>query len=51
VGGVLDFAVLAKGRADEADGITEVALNLEMKRKDFTFNGHQIGIITSINQV
>jgi hypothetical protein len=40
VGGMSDFAVLAKGRADKADRITAVALNFEMKGKRFAFNGH-----------
>jgi len=40
VGGVFDFAVLAKRRADEADRITAVALNFEMKGKRFAFDGY-----------
>src|ERR1700676_2666499 len=50
MGGVFDFAVLAIGRADEADRITAVALNFEMKGKRFAFNGHQMSILTSKNQ-
>jgi hypothetical protein len=41
VSGVFDFAVLAIGRADEADRITAVALNFEMKGKRFAFDGYQ----------
>src|SRR5271166_5791059 len=48
---MFDFAVLAIGRADQADRITAVALNFEMKWQRFAFNGHQISIINSINQV
>jgi hypothetical protein len=40
VSGVFDFAVLAKGRADDADRITAMALNFEMKGKRFAFNGY-----------
>jgi len=46
VSGVFDFAVLAKGRADDADRITAVALNFEMKGKRFAFNGYRISILT-----
>jgi hypothetical protein len=45
-----DFAVLAKGRADEADRITAVTLNFEMKGKSFAFNGHQISTSVSNNK-
>src|SRR5208282_1010236 len=45
-----DFAVLAKGRADQADRITAVALNFEMKGKRFAFNGHRISTLNSDNQ-
>src|SRR5271166_5462133 len=48
---MFDFAVLAIGRADQADRITAVALNFEMKWQRFAFNGHQISIINSIDQV
>src|SRR5260370_28577970 len=44
---MFDFAVLAKRRADEADRITAVALNFEMKGKRVAFDGYQIS--TSIN--
>jgi hypothetical protein len=37
---MFDFAVLAKRRADEADRITPVALNFEMKGKRFAFDGY-----------
>jgi hypothetical protein len=37
---MFDFAVLAIGRADEADRITAVALNFEMKGKRFAFDGY-----------
>ena len=47
MGGMFDFALLAKRRADEADRITAVALNFEMKGKRSVFNGYQIS--TSIN--
>jgi hypothetical protein len=47
VSGVFDFAVLAKGRADEADRSTAVALNFEMKGEWFAFNGHQSSPLTS----
>jgi len=40
VGGMFDFALLAKRGADEADRITAVALNFEVKRERFAFNGH-----------
>jgi hypothetical protein len=50
VGGMLDFAIFAKGRADETDRITAVALNFEMKGKRFAFNGYRISILTSQNQ-
>jgi hypothetical protein len=42
VRGVFDVAVLAIGRADEADRGTAVALNFEMKGKRFSFDGYQI---------
>jgi hypothetical protein len=47
---MLDFAIFAKGRADETDRITAVALNFEMKGKRFAFNGYRISILTSKNQ-
>src|SRR5271170_7496895 len=47
---MLDFAIFAKGRADETDRITAVALNFEMKGKRFAFNGYRISILTSQNQ-
>ena len=47
---MLDFAIFAKGRADETDRITAVALNFEMKGKRCAFNGYQISILTSYNQ-
>jgi hypothetical protein len=50
VGGMFDFAVLAIGRADQADRITAVALNFEMKWQRFALNGHQISTINSTNQ-
>jgi hypothetical protein len=37
---MFDFAVLAIGGADEADRITAVALNFEVKRERFALNGH-----------
>ena len=40
MGRVLDFAMLAIGRAEEADRITAVALNFEMKGKWFASDGH-----------
>src|SRR5271169_1469342 len=48
---MFDFAVLAIGRADEADRITAVALNFKMKGKRCAFNGHQISTLVSDNQV
>src|SRR5271165_4869034 len=48
---MFDFALLAKGGADKADRSTAVALDFEVERKRFAFNGHQISIISSINQV
>ena len=48
--GVFDFAVFAIGRTDEADRITAVALNFEMKGKRFAFYGYQISKITKLNQ-
>jgi hypothetical protein len=47
---MLDFAIFAKGRADETDRITAVALNFEMKGKRFAFNGHQTSTLISKNQ-
>ena len=44
---MLDFAIFAKGRADETDRITAVALNFEVKGKRFAFNGYRISILTS----
>jgi hypothetical protein len=44
---MFDFAVLAKRRADDADRITAVALNFEMKGKRFAFNGYPMSILTS----
>jgi hypothetical protein len=41
---MLDFAIFAMGRADEADRITAVALNFEMKGKGVAPNGYQISI-------
>ena len=43
---MLDFAIFAKGRADETDRITAVALNFEMKGKRFAFDGYQMSIST-----
>jgi hypothetical protein len=43
---MLDFAIFAKGRADETDRITAVALNFEVKGKRFAFNGYLISILT-----
>jgi len=37
---MLDFAVFAIGRTDEADRITAVALNFEMKGERSVFNGY-----------
>ena len=48
--GVFDFAVFAIRRTDEADRITAVALNFEMKGKRFAFYGYQISKITELNQ-
>jgi hypothetical protein len=45
VSGVFDFAVLAIGRADEADRITAVALNFKMKGKRFAFDGYHKSIL------
>ena len=39
---MFDFAILAIGGADEADRITAVALNLEMKGERFAFDGYLI---------
>jgi hypothetical protein len=50
VSGVFDFAVFAIGRADQADRITAVALNFEVKGKRFAFNGYRISILTISNQ-
>jgi hypothetical protein len=44
VGGMFDFAIFAKGRADETDRITAVTLNFEMKGAWPAFNGYQISI-------
>jgi hypothetical protein len=44
---MFDFAMLAIGGADEADRITAVALNFEVKRERFALNGHQISTLTS----
>jgi hypothetical protein len=44
---MLDFAIFAKGRADETDRITAVALDFEMKGKRFAFNGYPMSILTS----
>ena len=51
VGGMFDFALLAKGGTDKADRSPAVALDFEVKRKSFAFNGHQISIISRRNQV
>src|SRR5271165_3503090 len=48
---MFDFALLAKGGADKADRSTAVALDFEVERKRFAFNGHTISIIDSTNQV
>src|SRR5208283_941807 len=50
MGRVLDFAMLAIGRAEEADRITAVALNFEMKGKWFASDGHQTSINVMICQ-
>src|SRR5208283_4727483 len=50
MGRVLDFAMLAIGRAEEADRITAVALNFEMKGKWFASDGHQTSINVMIYQ-
>ena len=44
---MFDFALLAKGGANEADRITAVALNFEVEGEWFALNGHQISIQTS----
>jgi hypothetical protein len=44
---MFDFAVFAIGRADQADRITAVALNFEMKGKRFAFDGYQKSKSTS----
>ena len=44
---MLDFAIFAKGRADETDRITAVALNFEMKGKWFAYNGYPMSILIS----
>jgi len=44
---MFDFALLAKGGADDADWITAVALNFEVKAERLAFNGHLISIQTS----
>jgi hypothetical protein len=43
---MLDFAIFAKGRPDETDRITAVALNFEMKGKRLAFNGYPKSILT-----
>jgi hypothetical protein len=48
---MFDFALLAKGGADEADWITAVALNFEVKGERFVSNGHQVSELSSIYQV
>ena len=47
---MFDFAVLAIGRADQADRITAVALNFEMKGERLASDGHQISTLISNNQ-
>jgi hypothetical protein len=47
VSGVFDFAVFPIGRTDEADRITAVALNFEMKWRRFAFDGYSISIYSS----
>jgi hypothetical protein len=42
---MFDSAVLAKRRADDADRITAVALNFEMKGKRFAFDGYPISTL------
>jgi hypothetical protein len=37
---MFDFALLAKGGADEADRVTAVALNFEVKGEWFASNGY-----------
>jgi hypothetical protein len=39
---MFDFALLAIGGADDADRITAVALNFEVKAEWLAFNGHLI---------
>jgi len=47
---MFDSAVLAKRRADDADRITAVALNFEMKGKRFAFDGYPISTLINENQ-
>jgi hypothetical protein len=37
---MFDFAVLAEGGADEADGVAPVVLNFEVKAGRVTFDGY-----------
>jgi hypothetical protein len=47
---MFDSVVLAKRRADDADRITAVALNFEMKGKRFAFDGYPISTLINDNQ-
>ena len=40
--GVLDLAVVAEGRAQDADGLSSMGLDLEMDRADWFQDGHTI---------
>jgi hypothetical protein len=43
---MFDFAVLAEGRAEEADGVAPVVLNFEVEAGWGAFDGYQIASIT-----
>ena len=42
---MFDFAVLAEGGADEADGVASVVLNFEVEAGRGTFDGYYIAQI------
>jgi hypothetical protein len=48
---MFDFAVLAEGGADEADGVASVVLDFEVEAGRGAFDGYQIASITGQSQL
>jgi hypothetical protein len=48
---MFDFAVLAEGGAEEADGVAPVVLNFEVEARWGAFDGYQIASSTRQSQL